>query len=869
MRLSSYTRDYDDRSYSFYQWAGGLSWIYAVTNINTIRWSLAQGGSDDCDQIIISDWSDGSVWRAHYLVSNLWPPAPDLGVQTVSYVLTGPPGFDWSSYDYTNIWADFPQPDYPWEHVAVSSHEAYTGNPNDPSFQYLTQITTGETNQAYVELLTGGAPGSAEPVSIVLIVSAQNTITGLPIHPTLIQIRGQNADVNGLVRLSTTNNLVLDVTPTLPAAYSNYTFIVATNGPTVLSVTTDKDVIAVGDPVTFTAITSPPGAIFVFDWYLDGVLAASSTGNTFTCALPYAGFPTVTAQSGPSQASTNVTVCSVVSITGDPPSAAVGDGTVFNFTAWLYPAVTNPPPLIWLVDGVPDLTSTGTNFSTTFNIAGPHVVTVFCGTSMTWALIPICAATSVSASSPVVAVGDGTVTFTATLDPPVLNPPPLTWFVDGVVDGSSTNLTFTAGFTSTGTHSVSVVCGTSAAATNVVAVGVKRLEYQFQDGWLPVPNPFYVFLERTVTFRAIPEPENAPAWPTGMPVWSGTAAVSGPPGTTTTVTFNTQSATATDFQTVIATCGTSSVTANVTTVKVKLVAVDTDLANDAPDMGLDVAQRANRSMATLYAQVTPPVPGLPLSVQIISSNPETTDKGQFVFGAGLGPPPLPGGRLDSYAGDKYYCWYLAKKELKDNEYRDRTSVFLTPQTVTIKLSWDGLQVDSAVVNITGHFKWLLKKTKYQEAVDFVNSKYDVGVASPTYVLTTQSIDPNIVDGEALTTTYLGSVYVSKKALDAGENWTASTLFHELVHVQQGVINRQVSGTGGTYWVRSGGNTNSIWINTLTKPFILAYATSEIDAYNGELSVAMSNVLNDDEIRDIQINIREYTDIIILIYSLFP
>jgi hypothetical protein len=103
--------------------------------------------------------------------------------------------------------------------------------------------------------------------------------------------------------------------------------------------------------------------------------------------------------------------------------------------------------------------------------------------------------------------------------------------------------------------------GTGSCPINITAVGVLKIQFSamgrpFQD----MPDPLYAPQGATVIFQALPDPHGAP-WPAGFPVWSGSSGASGV-GPTTSVTFNTLSTSATDYKTVVASCG-NSVTGNV------------------------------------------------------------------------------------------------------------------------------------------------------------------------------------------------------------------------------------------------------------------------------------------------------------------
>jgi len=96
----------------------------------------------------------------------------------------------------------------------------------------------------------------------------------------------------------------------------------------------------------------------------------------------------------------------------------------------------------------------------------------------------------------------------------------------------------------------------------VTAVGVMKLQYNEPgNGWIDICGTLYVHVGTAVTFKAIPNPGDA-YWPGNKPVWGGSSGASGT-GETTSVVFNTLSSSLTDFKTVTATCGTSTVSINV------------------------------------------------------------------------------------------------------------------------------------------------------------------------------------------------------------------------------------------------------------------------------------------------------------------
>lgn len=96
------------------------------------------------------------------------------------------------------------------------------------------------------------------------------------------------------------------------------------------------------------------------------------------------------------------------------------------------------------------------------------------------------------------------------------------------------------------------------SSCTVHVVNVDWIQYDDPDtGWTNIDAglpawPLYVRKGTTVTFKAVPEPSDAP-WPSGKPVWGGTSGASGT-GSTTQVTFDTLSTSLTNYKTVSAEC---------------------------------------------------------------------------------------------------------------------------------------------------------------------------------------------------------------------------------------------------------------------------------------------------------------------------
>ncbi len=126
----------------------------------------------------------------------------------------------------------------------------------------------------------------------------------------------------------------------------------------------------------------------------------------------------------------------------------------------------------------------------------------------------------------------------------------------------SYTITATATATWQGSDGIAVSASKSAAPITLVVVGVSAIQYLDPlNGYVNATSTLYVLVGHSVDFKAIPTPAGT-AFPAGNPVWSGTSGASGT-GQTITVTFPTLSASTSDFKTVIATCGNTSMTANV------------------------------------------------------------------------------------------------------------------------------------------------------------------------------------------------------------------------------------------------------------------------------------------------------------------
>lgn len=129
-------------------------------------------------------------------------------------------------------------------------------------------------------------------------------------------------------------------------------------------------------------------------------------------------------------------------------------------------------------------------------------------------------------------------------------------------------------------------------------VTVDRIQYDDPDtGYTDISGTLYVHIGTTVTFKAIKEPTSA-SWPSGKPVWGGSAGASGT-GETKAVTFDTTSTSTTDYKTVTAECG------NTETVNVVVFEFDGTFQPDDPFDGRSLDRWGLEEEVTLGFTTTP------------------------------------------------------------------------------------------------------------------------------------------------------------------------------------------------------------------------------------------------------------------------
>ena len=105
------------------------------------------------------------------------------------------------------------------------------------------------------------------------------------------------------------------------------------------------------------------------------------------------------------------------------------------------------------------------------------------------------------------------------------------------------------------TASVTIDGHTYSSNATVWVVSVDKMQYKDSSGaWQDVSGTLYVPVGTTVEFKAVKSPANAPSWPAGTPIWSGSAGANGT-GETKAVTFTTSASSMSDTKTVVVTAG--------------------------------------------------------------------------------------------------------------------------------------------------------------------------------------------------------------------------------------------------------------------------------------------------------------------------
>lgn len=274
----------------------------------------------------------------------------------------------------------------------------------------------------------------------------------------------------------------------------------------------------------------------------------------------------------------------------------------------------------------------------------------------------------------------------------------------GYIGGVATDLSSSpSGAPTTATARAATAPAAPGATTGVPVVQVAKLQYAygtsgtFQD----VPTPLPVIAGTTVVFKAIPDTPGA-SFPTGQPQWSGVKGTAS--GDTYTVVFTTlnKSALAADYQTVTATFGTSTASANVLVQGVTITTnalADKDPSASAPTPLLkrvSVNGTVYGSGTTLSLIITP-VNGFKGKVTLDVDRHDTQPD---IFG-------LTANATDAHVRSFKYSFY-------EPVYR-KASDIESPSTFTLDFSLDN-NPKSVILTLTLDSTYVMDAGKYQVTV---------------------------------------------------------------------------------------------------------------------------------------------------------
>ena len=239
--------------------------------------------------------------------------------------------------------------------------------------------------------------------------------------------------------------------------------------------------------------------------------------------------------------------------------------------------------------------------------------------------------------------------------------------------------------------------------TGVPVIQIAKLQYAYGTSgtFADVTNPIYVDAGTTVVFKAIPSTPGA-SFPTGQPQWSGVKGTAS--GDTDIVVFTTLNKTATpaDYQTVTATFGTSTVTANVVVQGVTITTsalADQDPSTSSPT---PLLKRVNVNgtdygSGTTLSLVVTPVNGFKGKVTLDVDRGETNPD---IFG-------LKAAAIDSHDRSFKYSFY-------EPVYR-KVSDIESPSTFTLDFSSDSTP-KSVILTLTLDSTYVMDAGNYQATV---------------------------------------------------------------------------------------------------------------------------------------------------------
>jgi len=235
VRLTSYdsTVSRVETSDWWYYWWDGTTGHASYWSSNTTIQSWTQAAATNSGVgLSVYTYTDSTPFS--YVQTNsvsyleAWPDLTQFGSRLdSSWWTTWYDGQLFDNGSWSAITPDLGPPREPWPWCYVRSTTIST---NGEDWGYVVSLFSDSVTEnvtTTIELRTGGAPGSTNSVVLMLGVWAFDNATSQQIDPTLITILGLTPDTNGSITITNNENLVLNCTPSLPPAYTNYTFYVS------------------------------------------------------------------------------------------------------------------------------------------------------------------------------------------------------------------------------------------------------------------------------------------------------------------------------------------------------------------------------------------------------------------------------------------------------------------------------------------------------------------------------------------------------------------------------------------------------------------------------------------------------------------
>lgn len=176
------------------------------------------------------------------------------------------------------------------------------------------------------------------------------------------------------------------VTATCGSSAAGKTVTIGNSVTDVVSVTADNSTVAAGSNVVFTVTTDPAGEENLVSWSGGGTPASQNGGATFTTQWSDPGSKTVTASSGTSSQTADVTVVGVQDVSADSSYILINSNVVFTVTT---DPAGNESMVTWSGGGTPDTQTGGATFTTQWSSSGSKTVTATIGTSSATATVDV------------------------------------------------------------------------------------------------------------------------------------------------------------------------------------------------------------------------------------------------------------------------------------------------------------------------------------------------------------------------------------------------------------------------------------------------------------------------------------------------